>query len=246
MLRCKVQHRVRARDRARRRGRAAPGTVPGVKEIMTSAGPAHVLVEQPEGGVPSFLVLLTHGAAGTPDSADLLAARDAARARGAVTALVTQPYRVKGARSPGSAARQDAAWVELTEVLRRYTARDGIPLPLIAGGRSNGGRVACRTARQAGAVGVIALAFPLHPPGRPEKSREAELRDAGVSVLVVNGERDPFGIPGPDERTTVVVLPGETHALSKRPAAVGGAVTAWLTGFPGLGFPGLGAAPDRP
>jgi uncharacterized protein len=215
-------------------------------EIMTLAGPAHVLVEQPEDGAPSFLAVLTHGAAGTPDAADLLAARDAARARGAVTALVTQPYRVKGARTPGSAARQDAAWVELTEVLLRYTARGGVPLPLIAGGRSNGGRVACRTARQTGAAGVIALAFPLYPPRRPEKSREAELRGAGVSVLVVNGDRDPFGIPGPDARTTVVVLPGETHALSKRPAAVGGAVTAWLTGFPELGFPGLGAAPVRP
>jgi len=217
------------------------GTVLGVEQIMTSAGPAYVLVEQPEDGVPSFLVVLTHGSAGTPDTADLLAARDAARARGAVTALVAQPYRVKGARTPGSAARQDAAWVELTAVLRRQTARDGRLLPLIAGGRSNGGRVACRTARQTGAAGVIALAFPLHPPRRPEKSREAELRDAGVSVLVVNGDRDPFGIPGPDERTTVVVLPGETHALSKRPAAVGGAVTAWLTEFPGLGSLGSGS-----
>jgi predicted alpha/beta-hydrolase family hydrolase len=79
-----------------------------------------------------------------------------------------------------------------------------------------------------GAAGVIALAFPLHPPGQPDKTRDGELRAAGTSVLVVNGDRDPFGIPEPDETTDVVVLPGENHALSKRPAAVGAAAAAWL------------------
>jgi len=208
--------------------------VPDVEEIVTAAGPARVLLEPPGEAEPRFLVVLTHGAGGTPDTADVLAVRDAARAQGAVTALVTQPYRVRGARAPGNAAQQDAAWLELVDVLRRETARAGAVLPLVQCGRSNGARVACRTAGPAGAAGVIALAFPLHPPGQPEKSREGELRDAGTSVLVINGERDPFGVPGPDERTAVVVLPGEAHALSKNPLAVGAAVTAWLGEVPGL------------
>jgi uncharacterized protein len=203
-----------------------------VKEIMTSAGPASVVLEQPER--PAFLVVLTHGAGGTPDTADVLAVRDAVTELGAATALVTQPYRVKGARAPGSAAKQDAAWAELVGILRGETARDGVPVPLVQCGRSNGARVACRTAARVGAVGVIALAFPLHPPGQPGKSRDAELRGAGTSVLVINGDRDPFGVPEPDETTDVVILPGETHALSKHPAAVGSAVATWLSAVPGI------------
>ena len=195
---------------------------------MTAAGPAHVLLDQPER--PRFLVVLTHGAGGSPDTADVLVVRDAARALGAATALVTQPYRVRGGRAPGSAPKQDAAWVELVGALRRETARDGVA-PLVQCGRSNGARVACRTAHQVGAAGVIALAFPLHPPGQPAKSRDQELRAAGTSVLVINGDRDPFGVPEPDELTNVVVLPGETHALSKHPAAIGVAVTDWLNGL---------------
>ena len=195
---------------------------------MTAAGPAHVLLDQPER--PRFLVVLTHGAGGSPDTADVLVVRDAARALGAATALVTQPYRVRGGRAPGSAPKQDAAWVELVGALRRETARDGVA-PLVQCGRSNGARVACRTAHQVGAAGVIALAFPLHPPGQPAKSRDQELRAAGTSVLVINGDRDPFGVPEPDELTNVIVLPGETHALSKHPAAIGVAVTDWLNGL---------------
>jgi predicted alpha/beta-hydrolase family hydrolase len=205
-----------------------------VEEIMTAAGPARVVLDQPAGGAPGFLVVLTHGAGGSPDTADVLAARDAARELGAVTALVTQPYRVKGARAPGSAVKQDAAWAELVAVLRGETARDGVPLPLVQCGRSNGARVACRTAVEVGAAGVIALAFPLHPPGQPGKSRDAELRGAGTSVLVVNGERDPFGVPEPDAMTKVVILPGEAHALSKHPAAAGLAVASWLGALPGI------------
>ena len=116
-----------------------------------------------------------------------------------------------------------------------------------------------RVSLEAALAGVIALAFPLHPPGQPGKSREAELRGAGTSVLVVNGERDPFGVPAPDEATEVVTLPGETHALSRHPKAVGDAVTAWLfsSGGPALrtntldfAFPGrlgiaVGQNPER-
>jgi predicted alpha/beta-hydrolase family hydrolase len=205
-------------------------------EIMTSAGPARVALEKTARRA-AFLTVLTHGAGGTPDTPDVLAVRDAALALGAMTALVTQPYRVRGARAPGSAARQDAAWAEIVGELNE--AR----LPLIQGGRSNGARVVCRTARQLNAAGVIALAFPLHPPGRlvsangkaqPGKSRDGELRGTGTSVLVLNGDRDPFGIPEPDDATRVVVLPGETHALSKNPSAIRDAVAGWLSMIPGL------------
>jgi uncharacterized protein len=81
---------------------------------------------------------------------------------------------------------------------------------------------------------VVALAFPLHPLGRPDQSRVAELRQAGADVLVVNGERDPFGVPDARDAARVVVLPGETHALSKDPAAVGAAVSGWLQALLGL------------
>jgi predicted alpha/beta-hydrolase family hydrolase len=99
--------------------------------------------------------------------------------------------------------------------------------PLIVGGRSSGARVACRTAQASGASGVIALAFPSHPPGKPEKSRDDEL-DSGLPTLVVNGDRDPFGIPTVPPCTDLVVLPGERHDLRKDTTAVAGAVLDWL------------------
>ncbi len=193
-------------------------------EIETSAGLARAAVDRPA-GQPSFLLMLTHGAGGNPDTADLLAVRGEALLLGGAVALVTQPYRVSGRRAPGSADRQDAAWLEVAAGLRREFARG---VPLIQGGRSNGARVACRTAAAAGALAVIALAFPLHPPGRPERSRAAELAAAGVPVLVVNGDRDPFGVPEPGPGVQVVVLPGETHALSRHPEAAGRAAGSWL------------------
>jgi len=191
-------------------------------EIETPAGPGRVSVQEPAGG-QRFLLVLTHGSGGTPDTADILAVRDAGLALGAVTALVTQPYVVRGARAPGAAGQQDAAWARIVAALvERYPG-----LPVVQGGRSNGARVACRTAGAVGASAVIALAFPLHPPGHPEKSRAHEL-PAGVPALVLNGERDPFGIPEEGESTRVVVLPGETYALSKNTAAIGAAVTRWI------------------
>jgi hypothetical protein len=190
---------------------------------------------------PSFLLALTHGAGGTVGPPDLLAVRDVALELGGAVALITQPYRVRGARAPGNADRQDESWQEIIGSLRI----SGIPL--IQGGRSNGARVACRTASSVGAVGVVALAFPLRPPGRRAsasgralaggpgpavETRAGELRQAisgGANLLVVNGNRDPFGIPAADEATRVVVLKGETHSLSKNPAAVSEAVAAWLS-----------------
>lgn len=173
----------------------------------------------------TFLLALTHGAGGGVDTRDLLAVRDTAVAMGGTVARVLQPYRVRGARAPGAPGPQDAAWLEVIAALR-----DQFPgLPLVQGGRSNGARVACRTAAAAGARAVVALAFPLHPPGRPEQSRAGELRAAGPPVLVVNGERDPFGIPASSDAAQVVVIPAETHALSKSPAAVAEAVGIWLS-----------------
>jgi predicted alpha/beta-hydrolase family hydrolase len=191
-------------------------------EISTGAGPARAEIDWPE--TAAFLLLMTHGAGGGVDTRDLLAVRDAAISLGGVVARVLQPYRVRGARAPGAPGPQDAAWLEIVAALRQQYPG----IPLVQGGRSNGARVACRTAAQAGASGVVALAFPLHPPGRPEQSRAGELRGAGVDVLVVNGERDPFGIPASRDAARVVVLPGETHALTRNPAAVGAAVGSWL------------------
>lgn len=191
-------------------------------EIGTVSGAARVELDEP--GNPAFLLVLTHGAGGGVDSKDLLAARQAGLGLGGAVARVLQPYRVRGARAPGSPDRQDAAWLEVIDGLRpRFPA-----IPLVQGGRSNGARLACRTARAAGARAVVALAFPLHPPGHPERSRVAELRGAGADVLVVIGAQDPFGIPGRADAARVVVLAGETHALTRHPEQIEQAVTAWL------------------
>jgi predicted alpha/beta-hydrolase family hydrolase len=196
-------------------------------EITTSAGPAVVSIDRQAGGPPRFLLALTHGAAGGVDSPDLLAAAREAAGRGGLVARVLQPYRVRGARAPGSPPQQDTAWLEIVAALRRRVGG----LPLIQGGRSNGARVACRTAVQAGALAVLALAFPLHPPGRPGRSRAGELRAAaagGASVLVVSGARDPFGIPEAGDGVTVVVLPDEGHSLRRDPQAISAAVGDWI------------------
>jgi uncharacterized protein len=197
-------------------------------EISTGQGPASVQLDKAT--KPTFLLVMTHGAGGGVDTADVLAASAAAAGLGASVARVLQPYRVRGAQAPGNAAKQDAAWLEIIAALRE--AHGGIPL--IQGGRSNGARVACRTAPAVQAQAVIALAFPLHPPGRPDKSRAAELRAAGTAVLVVNGERDPFGVPAESDASRVVVLPGETHSLSRHPQAVRAAVAEWLGELPWL------------
>ena len=197
-------------------------------EIMTEGGVARAQLDG-DSATARFLLLLTHGAGGTVETADLLAAREAGLQLGGMVARVTQPYRVRGARAPGSAVRQDAAWVEIVAALRDLASG----VPLIQGGRSNGARVACRTAATVGARAVIALAFPLRPPARSSAgtSRAAELqaaRESGARVLVVSGDRDPFGIPGAQDVDRVVVLPGETHALRGHRAAIVTAVTEWL------------------
>jgi predicted alpha/beta-hydrolase family hydrolase len=167
-------------------------------------------------------LVLGHGAGGDVGAPDLVAVRDAALAAGVTVVRVTQPYRVAGRRSPAPAGQLDAAWIA---VVRALTGGDR--LPLVVGGRSSGARVACRTGVELGAAGIVALAFPLHPPGKPERSRAAEL-DTGLPTLVVNGDRDPFGVPEPRGSVELCLRPGEGHGLSRDPAAVGSAVVAWL------------------
>lgn len=195
-----------------------------MREIPTPRGTARIQVDRTTGR-PSAVLVLGHGAGGSVDAPDLAATAEAALAGGLTVVRVTQPYRVAGRRAPAPATHLDEAWLAVLAAVRR-TPGLARP-PLVVGGRSSGARVACRTARAAGAVGVLALAFPLHPPGRPERSRAEEL-DTGVPTLVLNGDRDPFGVPDPRGSVEVVTLPGERHDLARDPAAVGTAAVAWL------------------
>lgn len=191
---------------------------------QTPRGPAEVELTRPAGD-PVALLALGHGAGGGVDAPDLRAVRAAALDAGLAVARITQPYRVAGRRAPPAAAHLDQAWTAVLAALR--TDPGLADPPLIAGGRSSGARVACRTATAAGAVAAVALAFPLHPVGRPERSRAEEL-DGAVPTLVVNGDRDPFGVPGARPGVTVVVRPGERHDLRRDPGAVADAVLDFL------------------
>lgn len=170
--------------------------------------------------------MLGHGAGGGVETPDLAAAANAAHAVGFSVALVEQPYRIAGRRTQAPPRQLDVSWLAVIAQLR-----DG-PLgqaALVVGGRSAGARVACRTAADAGAVAVLCLAFPVHPPGRaedPTKSRLAELEAVRVPVLVVQGERDPFGIPPTGHGRTVVRVAGN-HTL-RSSAAIESAVGGWL------------------
>ncbi|WP_024801682.1 alpha/beta family hydrolase [Nocardia sp. BMG51109] len=191
--------------------------------IDTTAGPADVEWDKPAGA--TFLLLLTHGSGGGVDAKDLLAVRDCAVGLGGAVARVTQPYRVAGKRAPGSATTQDAAWLEIVTALRKKVRG----VPLIQGGRSNGARVACRTALEAKTEGVVALSFPLHPPGKPEKTRRDELLAARpTDVLVINGARDPFGIPDPSDAAEVKVIPNQPHSFRSGFDLITEAVEPWL------------------
>ena len=183
---------------------------------------AHVRpVERPVAGL-----VLGHGAGGGVEAPDLVAATNAARSAGISVVLVEQPYRVVRRRAQAPARQLDAAW---TAVLENLRADALLELPVIAGGRSAGARVACRTAEAVDAVAVLCLAFPLHPPGKgddPAKSRLPELEAVRVPTLVVQGEGDPFGMPPPGPNRTIVQVPG-THSL-RSTAAVEAAVSDWL------------------
>jgi uncharacterized protein len=169
-------------------------------------------------------LLLGHGAGGSISAPDLVATRRAATAAGVHVALVTQPYRVAGRRAPAPARQLDEAWLAVVRYLSEGVFAG---LSLVFGGRSSGARVVCRTAATGGAVAVLCLAFPVHPPGRPDRSRMDELSGVDVPVLVVQGKRDPFGCPELAAGREVVLLPGD-HSLKADPAAVGNAVAEWL------------------
>jgi predicted alpha/beta-hydrolase family hydrolase len=209
-----------------------------VLEIATPLGPARAHVRTPPGPAPVGLLVLGHGAGGGIGAPDLTAARAAAVQAGWQVVLVEQPWRVAGKRVAPAPARLDVGWLAVLAALPEH----GIGgLPLVVGGRSAGARVACRTAAELGARAVCCLAFPLHPPGRPERSRAPELAGpaaAGIPVLVVQGERDPFG--GPDEvgalglaDVEVIAVAGD-HTLAKTAAAaaaVGAALAHRLPGW---------------
>jgi predicted alpha/beta-hydrolase family hydrolase len=193
-----------------------------VIEVDTPHGPARGYVHPVER--PRAALVLGHGAAGGIEAPDLVAARNAAVEERVWVALVEQPYRVAGRRPPAPARQLDAAFIAIVEHLVAGEVRE---LPLIVGGRSLGGRVACRTVAATGTVGVLCLAFPLQPPRRSAESRLPELEAVTLPTLVVQGERDPFGIPPPGPRREVVLVSGD-HSLKADLEAVGSAVRSWL------------------
>lgn len=164
-------------------------------EVDTPLGVAHAHVSRPPRARGT--VVLTHGASGRLTGGDLLAVRDGLVEAGWAVAFVQQAWGVAGRRMPPRPVPQDEAWLPVVQALR--SGRGRLPGPLVLSGKSNGARVACRTAADLTADGVLCLSFPLHPPGKPENSRAPELLlpvAAGVLLHVVQGERDPFGSPG--------------------------------------------------
>ena len=194
-----------------------------VVEIDTPHGPARAHVTKVRGARGALV--LGHGAGGGVGAPDLVLAAEVAQAEKLSVALIEQPYRVAGRRSPAPAAQLDAAWIAVLAYLRGKAFK---AVPIVCGGRSSGARVACRTAAETGAVGVLCLAFPLHPPGRPAATRQDELDGVTVPVLVVQGASDPFGMPAPGPSRTVVTVKGN-HSLRSDREAVRTAVRDWLS-----------------
>ncbi|HEY8770171.1 MAG TPA: alpha/beta family hydrolase [Thermoleophilaceae bacterium] len=202
-------------------------------DLDTPHGPARAHLTPAQ--EPRAALVLGHGAGGGVNAPDIAAAAQAALAEAVSVALVEQPYRVAGRRSPAPAKQLDAAW---TAVVQQLLEGELSGLPLVAGGRSLGARVACRTADALGAVAVLCLAFPLQPPQRrsataPSPSRLDELDAVTVPTLVVQGTSDRFGMPPPGPRRTVAQVAGD-HGLKKDLEAVGAAVRDWLPGVVGL------------
>jgi uncharacterized protein len=205
-------------------------------EAVTITRVKKVAIETPHGPGRAHLhvaeearaaLVLGHGAGGGMEARDLVVATQVALEEQVTVALFEQPYKVAGRRSPAPARQLDAAWTAAVAQLREGALAG---LPLIAGGRSLGARVACRTAAETSAVAVLCLAFPLHAPGRggdPKASRIEELDGVKVPTLVVQGERDPFGMPPPGRNRTVVKVAGD-HGLKADIDAVAAAIRSWL------------------
>lgn len=192
------------------------------EQIVTPHGPARAEMHCAEEGRAALL--LGHGAGGGIAAPDLVAVTRAATAVGVDVALVEQPYRVMGRRAPAPASQLDTAWLAVAADLGERWFPD---MPLIFGGRSSGARVACRTAERGAAAAVLCLAFPVHPPGKPDKSRQGELDAVEVPTLVVQGDRDSFGQPEPAHHREVVLVPGD-HGLKTDVDAVYRAAGEWL------------------
>ncbi|MFF1921615.1 alpha/beta family hydrolase [Streptomyces sp. NPDC058221] len=213
----------------------ANGTDPRTETVETEAGTARI--SWLPAAEPRLLLALSHGAGGGIEARDLRALAAALPAQGVSVALVEQPWRVAGKKLAPAPKTLDTGWRGL------WPALAGTGLPVVSGGRSAGARVACRTASALGARAVLALSFPLHPPGRPEKSREDELLAAGVPVLVVQGGNDPFGRPAefPPGEYRMAEVPHADHgfAVPKKSGPTEGeameilttAVTEWLAGI---------------
>jgi uncharacterized protein len=202
-----------------------------MSEVMidTPRGPARAHLSLPDTDAVAGALILGHGAGGGVGAPDLQAAQRAALAAGWAVALVEQPYRAAGRRSPPPAPHLDEAW---TAVVARLGAAELAGVPLVTGGRSMGARVACRTAAATGSIGVVCLAFPLMPPRRasatkPSPSRLPELEVVTVPALVVQGVNDRFGMPPGGPGRTVVRLAGD-HGLKADLPGVSAAVAEWL------------------
>ena len=212
--------------------------------VPTPAGDARITYA-PAVGTARALLALGHGAGGGIEARDLRALAAALPPLGITVALVEQPWRVAGRRLAPAPKTLDAGWLPVAA----HLAEQGPPL--VVGGRSAGARVACRTGAASGAVGVVALAFPLHPPGRPGKSRAEELVGCGLPALVVQSAADPFG--GPDEfpelpeGQTLAAVPYGSHGFDvPKRAPVGqaevlemitGAVASWVLALVAPGPP---------
>ncbi len=198
-----------------------------VRQIETPHGPAEVHIDGPA-GAPATLVL-GHGAGGGIEAVDLVTASGVALESGLSIVRVLQPYKVAGRKSAAPAKQLDAAWLAVIAALR-----DDGPLAdakLIAGGRSSGARVACRTAAEAGAAAVLCLAFPVHPPGKaddPTKSRQGELDAVEVPTLVIQGKSDPFGMPVASRPAHDVVVVDGNHGLKGDREKIAAAIRDWL------------------
>ncbi|WP_329559322.1 hydrolase [Streptomyces uncialis] len=185
----------------------APG--PGAPETVPT-GPGDARITWYHAPHPALTLAVSHGAGGGIGARDLQALAATLPPNGVTVALVEQPWRVAGKKLAPAPKTLDAGWRDL------WPALTTPGLPVIAGGRSAGARVACRTAHDLGAHAVLALAFPLHPPGRPDRSRAGELLGARVPTLVVQGGNDPFGHPEefPDGAHELVPVPSADHSFA--------------------------------
>ncbi len=184
--------------------------MPTQRMVATPKGEARLVLRRAKR--PLATLVLTHGAGGGIDAPDLVRLARTLPQQDISVTLVEMPWRVAGKRLAPAPPVIDECFVAVLDSLRMRS-------PLVVGGRSAGARSACRIARDAGARGVLALSFPLHPPGRPEKSRLPELQHARVPTLVVQGERDPFGTPAEfPEGIDMAVVPAADHSL-KVPAS---------------------------